>query len=106
MFIVRDRLKKQAIRFKLPMLMEAYKQMHNRINRKSIQLKRNYFAYKIALLKGDIKGTWKTINSVLNGKSKTTKIISLDIEGKRICDNKDIAGSLKQVLLQYWHKLT
>ena len=95
MLIVRDRLKKQAIRSKSPMLMAACKQMRNSIQLK-IQLKRIYFANKIALLKGDIKGTWKTINSVLIGKSKTTNITSLDIEGKRICDNKNIAESLNQ----------
>ena len=61
--------------------MEAYKQMRNRINRNNIQLKRNYFANKISLLKGDIKGTWKTINSVLNLKLQTLhRLILKEIE--------------------------
>ena len=94
MFIVRDRLKKQAIRSKSSMLREAYKQLRNRINRQNIELKKNYFTDKIASQKGDIKGAWKTINLVLNGKSKTTNITSLDIEGKQVCNNKNIAESL------------
>ena len=70
--------------------------MHKRINRKNIQLKRNYFSNKIALQNGDIKCIWKAINLVLNGKSKTTNITSLDIEGKQICNNKNIAESMNQ----------
>ena len=94
MFIVRDRLKKQAIRSKSSMLMEAYKQLRNRINRQNIELKKNHFTDKIASQKCDIKGAWKTINLVLKGKSKTTNITSLDIEGKQVCNNKNIAESL------------
>ena len=76
------------------MLMEAYNQMRNRINRKNIQLKRNYFANKTALPKGDIKGAWKIINLVLSGKCKSTNVTSLDIEGKQTCDNRSIAESM------------
>ena len=74
--------------------MEAYKQLRNRINRQNIELKKNYFTDKIASQKGDIKGALKTINLVLNGKSKTTNITSLDVEGKQVCNNKNIAETL------------
>ena len=43
---------------------------------------------------GDLKNTWKTVNLVLNKKSRNTQIISLDVDGKQVCDNKAIAESM------------
>ena len=63
----------------------------NKLNEK---LKREYFTNKIASCEGDLKSTWKTINNVLNKKSKTTNISSLNIEGKNISTNADIAESI------------
>ena len=40
---------------------------------------------------GDIKNTWKTINLVLNKKSKTTQIATLDVDGKKISNHEAIA---------------
>ena len=58
------------------------------------ELKRHYFTHKIASCEGDLKRTWQTINNVLNKKSKTTNIASLNIDGKHISTNADIAGSM------------
>ena len=80
-------------------LIEAYEQLRNRINRKNTKLKKSYFTNKIALQKGNIKGAWKTINLVINGKSKTTNITSLDIEGKQVCDRKIVAESVFSAIL-------
>ena len=69
MFIIRDKVRNQAIRSKSAILMEIYKQMRNRITRINMQLKQDFYTNKIASQKDDLKGTWKTINMALNGKS-------------------------------------
>ena len=68
--------------------------MRNKVNKLNTESKREYFSNKIASHNGDLKNTWKTINLVLNKKSKTTQIASLDVDGKQVCDNKAIAESM------------
>ena len=87
----RDKLRKQAIRSKSEVLFDAYKQMRNKVNKVNIDLKRDYFTNKITFHEGDIKNTWKTINLVLNKKSKTTQIVTLDVDGKKISNHEAIA---------------
>ena len=94
MSVARDKLKKQAVRSNSEILMQAHRQMRNKVNKLNIESKRKYFSNKIASHKGDLKNTWKTINLVLNKKSKTTQITSLDVDGKQVCDNKAIAESM------------
>ena len=79
----RDKLRKQATKSKSEVLFDAYKQMRNKVNKVNIDLKRDYFTNKIASHEGDIKSTRKTINLILNKKSKTTQIATLDVDGKK-----------------------
>ena len=90
----RDKLKKQAIRSKSEVLMQSYRHIRNKVNKMNEELKRHYFTHKIASCEGDLKRTWQTINNVLNKKSKTTNIASLNIDGKHISTNADIAESM------------
>ena len=91
----RDNLKKkQAIRTKSEILMQSYRHVRNRVNKLNGTLKREYFTHKIASCEGDLKNTWKTINEVLNKKSKTTNISSINIEGKHISDSAGVAESM------------
>ena len=94
MSVARDKLKKQAVRSNSEMLMQAHRQMRNKFNKLNIESKCKYFSNKITSHKGDLKNTWKTINLVLNKKSKTTQITSLDVDGKQVCGNKAIAESM------------
>ena len=94
MSAARDKLKKQAVRSNSEILMQAHRQMRNKVNKLNTESKREYFSNKIASHNGDLKNTWKTINLVLNKKSKTTQIASLDVDGKQVCDNKAIAESM------------
>ena len=94
MSAARDKLKKQAVRSNSKILMQAHRQMRNKVNKLNTESKREYFSNKIASHNGDLKNTWKTINLVLNQKSKTTQIASLDVDGKQVCDNKAIAESM------------
>ena len=86
MSAARDKLKKQAVRSNSEILMQAHRQMRNKVNKLNTESKREYFSNKIASHNGDLKNTWKTINLVLNKKSKTTQIASLDVDGKQVCD--------------------
>ena len=90
----RDRLKKLAVSHKSDILMQAYKQMKNRVNKLNLNLKREFFTNKIASYDGDLKNTWKTINQVLNKKSVTTHIASLEVEGKTVPEDTAIAESM------------
>ena len=94
MSVARDKLKKQAVRSNCEILMQAHRQMRNKVNKLNTESKRKYFSNKIASHKGDLKNTWKTINLVLNKKSKTTQITSFDVDGKLVCDNKATAESI------------
>ena len=91
MFASRDKLRKQAIKSKSEVLFDAYKQMRNKVNKVNIALKRDYFTNKIASRVCDIKSTWKTINLILNKKSKTTQIATLDVDRKTISNHEAIA---------------
>ena len=74
--------------------MEAYRQTRNKVNKLNTDLKREFFTNIIASHNGDLKNTWKTINTVLNKKSKTTQIAALQVDGRQICNNGNIAESM------------
>ena len=72
--MTRDRLKKTACKIKSPILMDAYGQAQNKVNSLNIQLKKQYFSTKISECKGNMKVSWKTINELLNKRSKSCNI--------------------------------
>ena len=51
---------------KSEILMEAYRNLRNLVNRENCKLKRQYFSKKISDNEKDIKGTWNTINKLVN----------------------------------------
>eukprot|EP00794_Sanderia_malayensis_P015140 gene15140-16696_t len=102
----RDRLKKRAISSKSHLLMQAYRNLRNRANKMNEHLKREFFTKKIAEQDGDLKNTWKTINQVLNKKSKTTHISSLEVKGKTVSGDSAIAESMNQFFCEIGKKLS
>ena len=92
--VTRDRLKKQAVRFKSDILMEAYRQTRNKVNMLNMELRGEFFTTKIASQNGDLKSAWKTINTVLNKKSKATQIATLEVDGSLISDSNSTAESM------------
>ena len=96
----RDRLKKLAVSHKFHILMQAYKQMRNRVNKLNLNLKREFFTNKIASYDGDLKNTWKTINQVLHKKSLTTHIPYLEVEGKTVSGDTAIAESMNNFVCE------
>ena len=86
--LVRDVLKTKADEMSSEVLMQTYGNLRNQINRESDRLKREYFNRKIYENDGNIKGTWNTINKLLDGRSKTTEIPHLDMGGEIVSDLK------------------
>ena len=70
----RDRVKTAALKSTSKNLIDAYRQARNRVNSLNIQLKRQYFSAKISECKGNMKESWKTINELLNKRSKSSNI--------------------------------
>ena len=71
-----------------------YKQLRNNANILNKNLKREYFAKNLAACKDDLKQSWKTINLLLNKRSKTTNIDSLKVNEQEINNDHDIANSM------------
>ena len=82
MSATRDRIRKLAVKSKSQILIQAYTQIRNRVNKLNLDLKREFFTKKISSYAGDVKDSWKVINQVLSKKSKTTYVSSLNVEGR------------------------
>ena len=58
------------------------------------RLKRKLFTKKFASQNGDLKSGWKTINTALNKKTKTTQVATLEVDGSLISDSNSIVESM------------
>ena len=67
----REPARKKA-RVMISLLMSSYQQLRNKVNSLNTKLKRQYFATRVSKFKGNMKVTWKTINQLLNKRSKST----------------------------------
>ena len=63
-------------------LMHTYRNLRNQVNRENERLKQQYFSNEIRRVEGDITGTWKTVNKLLNKRLKTTEIPYLEEDGE------------------------
>ena len=88
----RDRMKMVAKKRKSSIMMESYRQLRNKVNTMNTQLKKQCFSNKISACKGDVKGSWKTINELLNRRSKSCNIDFLKDSDKEIRQRKDISN--------------
>ena len=91
---------------KSTILMESYKQVRNSVNNLNKKLKKEYFSKKVAHNKGNLKETWKTINLLLNKRSKTTNIESLKVDDQNVVDNAEIAQSMNNFFCSVGEKLS
>ena len=76
--------------------MTAYRHVRNVVNKQNKTLKRQYFTEKIRRCEGDMKETWKTINQLVNKRSKTTNVSSLQDDNKILTSSDEIAESMNQ----------
>ena len=76
--------------------MQAFRNIRNETNKLNSSLKREYFIKQIDKAVGDIKVSWKTVNKLLNKKSKTIEIPHLDVDGEIITDTSKKAEELNK----------
>ena len=89
-------LKSKAVALNSIILTQAFRNIRNETNKLNSSLKREYFSKQIDKAEGDIKATWKTVNKLLNKKSKTTEIPHLDVDGEIITDISKKAEELNK----------
>ena len=68
--------------------MDSYRQARNKVNSLNIQLRKEHFATKISEYKGNMKETWKTINELLNKRSKYSNTDGVKDSGNAIINKK------------------
>jgi gas vesicle protein len=79
----RDYLKKKAINLNSPYYHEAYKKCKNKVTRLIEETKTNYYNTKFENSKNSAD-SWKTINELLNKKSKTTTLNAISVNNERL----------------------
>ena len=92
----RDKLKKAAVKSKSQLLMTSYRHIRNKNNKQNFELKRQYFLERLAQAKGNTKESWKTINQVLNKRSKSTNIDLLKGPGREIANRQEISNTMNE----------
>ena len=92
----RDKLKKAAVKSKSQLLMSSYRQIRNKTNKQNFELKRQYFSERLAQAKGNMKESWKTINQVVNKRSKSTNIDLLKGPGREIVNRQEISNTMNE----------
>ena len=105
LMMTRDRLKKAACKSKSPILMDSYRQARNKVNSLKVQLKKQYFFTKISECKGNLKESWKTINELLNKRSKSCNIDCIKDSGNAIVNRKEISNTMNNFFCTIGEKL-
>ena len=90
----RDKLKKSTVKGKSPILMDSYRQIRNQVNALNFQLKKQHYTNRIAACKGILKESWKTINELLNKRSKSSSIDCLKESGTETRNKKDVSNAM------------
>lgn len=70
---------------------QNYKKVRNNVIIEIRNVKRDFYSRKIAVLKPNPKEAWKTINSLLGRKTKSTIVNELNLNGKSLTDVDEIA---------------
>ena len=90
----------KAVHMKLEILMGAYRNLRSQVNLENFRLKHDYSAKKSFDNDEDMKGTWNTINKLVNRRSKATDISFLEVERKVIPENEPKVEAINKTILQ------
>ena len=101
----RDRLKQASPKRKSHVFVDAYRQATNRVNSLIVELKKQYFFKKISECKGNMKESWKTINELLNKRSKSCNVDCLKDSGNTIVNKKDTSDTMNDFFCTIGEKL-
>ena len=85
---LRDLYKKQFNKSKSHEDWKQFQQLRNAVKREKPKKKREYFSKKLDENRGDIQGTWKTLNMAPGKKSKSSTYNSIRVNGEGICNKK------------------
>ena len=85
---LRDLYKKRFNKKKSHEDWKQFRQLKNAVNREKPKKKREYFSKTLNENRGDIKGTWKTLNMALGKKSKPSTYNSIRVNGEDICNKR------------------
>eukprot|EP00794_Sanderia_malayensis_P013604 gene13604-15016_t len=94
LMLKRDKMKKAAT--KNTQLWPRYKELRNRCTNAIRMAIREYYHGLIEENKNDPKSMWKTINRVLDRNASATSIASLNIDGKIVTGEREVAEALNQ----------
>ena len=89
-----DKLKKSAVKCKSAILMDSYRHIRNKVNALNCQLKKQHYTNRIAACKGNMKESWKTINALLNKRSKSSSIDCLKESATETRNKKDVSNAM------------
>ena len=92
--LLRDFYKKKHAKFKDPSDWSAYKKLRNEANSQKKLKRKSYFSQKLEESRGNIKDTWKILNTAMGRKSKTTNINSLQVGSETFSEPGEIAKEL------------
>ena len=101
----RDIFKKRALDLNSEILMHAYRNLRNQVNRENERLKQQYFSNEIKRVQRDIKETWKTVNKLLDKRSKTMEILYSEEDREIITDPQDTTDKLNTYFSTIGEKL-
>ena len=88
----RDFLKKKAIQSNSSAYHNSYKSLQNKINKQIIDAKRLYYTDCSDRNKNNTKQMWKNINHLINKKSKSTNILSLQIDDQVVIESSSMSN--------------
>ena len=71
--------------------MSPYRTARKATNTLNTEVKKEYYNEKITACKGDIKGSWRAINEIINKNSKSTNIDCIKNYGQEISISREIA---------------
>ena len=96
LFKMRDKIKISAVKNKSELLTSACRQLRIGANKMNKEPKREYFINKNHASEGNLKEAWKTMNKVVNKRSKTTRIWYLNVGSNSIIGPVGIANSMNE----------
>ena len=103
---IRDKLESTTVQNKSAIIIKSYKQLQNGVNNLNKKLKREHLSNIIACNKGNAKDNWKAVDLLLNKISKTTNIVSLEVEGQDVVDSNNITQSINKFFCSVGHKIS
>ena len=86
--------------------MDSYKQVCNNVNAMNTQLKKQYYTDKILSCQGDMKESWKTINELLNKRSKSSNTECLNDLGTETVHKKETSNAMNNFFCSVREDLT